>query len=134
MKRRLYLMICLLPLISGTCKKESPSCHHNIVIKNNSRDPVLYAERSITGVSSIKCLLQGFSIMPKEDIKYDLKYCWEDALSKGKTFELYIVDPEQYNKNEFYDCDSIEIKNKVLKHYVLTLDDLKRNDFTITYE
>jgi hypothetical protein len=60
--------------------------------------------------------------------------CWESILANGEPEEIYIIDPNHYNDpNVFYDCDSIEIKNTVLKHYVLTLDDLKKNNFTITY-
>lgn len=34
----------------------------------------------------------------------------------------------------FYDCGSLGIKNKVLKHYEFTLDDLKKTGFVIIYE
>jgi len=48
---------------------------------------------------------------------------------------MYVVDPRKFiSGTGFYDCDSIPIKNKVLKHYELTLDDLKKANFTIVYE
>lgn len=122
-------------MLAGTCKKESPTCHHNIVIKNGSIDPVIYALKFTTGINSVKCLLEGPILKPNEQINSDLNYCWEDELSTGKTFEFYILDPKKYNQpGVFYSCDSIEIKNKVLKHYVLTLEDLMRSDFTVTYQ
>lgn len=73
---------------------------------------------------------------PNEDVILDLpRYCWEQELGNGKTAEMYVIDPRKFNSgNGFYDCDSIVIKNEVLMHYELTLDDLKRNNFTITYD
>jgi hypothetical protein len=48
--------------------------------------------------------------------------------------DIYIIDSDEYNEpSVFYDCDSIAIKNRILKQYTLTLDDLKQSNFTITY-
>lgn len=134
MKLNIYSIFCLLIFLSSTCKKEGDNCHKNIIIKNNSAYTVLYALRFTTGVTNTKCFLEGFNLTPNETVKYDSKYCWEDKLSNGKTVEFYIVDPIKYNTKPFYNCDSIEIKNKVLKHYVLTLNDLKRDDFMVIYK
>ena len=134
MKPMLYTILCLLPLMASTCKKESKDCHHDIIIINNSTDTVICAFRFTTGANPTKCLLEGDSLKPTEYIPMKLKYCWEDELSNGRTQEIYIIDPSQFNDpNVFYSCDSIEIKNLVLKKYVLTLDDLKRSNFTVTY-
>jgi hypothetical protein len=81
------------------------------------------------------CVLQGVTIKAGETFtEHSYKQCWEDRLSGGKAQDIYIVDPTQFNdQNSYYDCDSIEIKNKILKHYVLTLDDLRQSSFTVTY-
>ncbi len=58
----------------------------------------------------------------------------EDHLAYTYPLEVYIIDTSKYNTPYvFYDCDSIAIKNDILKYFSLTLDDLKQSDFTITY-
>ena len=66
--------------------------------------------------------------------KRSTRGCWEKKLINGVNFEFYVVDPVKYNTtNVFYNCDSIEVKNKILKRYSLTLDDLKKSNYTIHY-
>ena len=56
-------------------------------------------------------------------------------LANGKSEEIYFIDPNQfYTGGGFYDCDSINIKSKVLKLHKFNLNDLKKSNFVITYE
>jgi len=81
-----------------------------------------------------KCILSGSVINPGEYYEDVRRVCFESEISTTKPYDLYIVDPSNYNDPYiFYSCDSIEIKNTVLKHYILTLDDLKQSNFTISY-
>lgn len=125
-------VICLLILTANTCNNECDDCHREIIIQNNSEDSVIMASRFY---HYDLCALQGLTLKPGDTYTFDNKSrCWEDMLSNGRTKEVYIVDPEKFNNPIiFYNCDSIEEKNKVLKHYILTLDDLKRSNFTVTY-
>ncbi len=128
------LFIYFLLFFNGNCKKEGRNCHRSIQIMNKSNGSIVYALRFYNASNNSKCVLSGSTLAINESYEETLKVCWEDDLTNGRTFEFYIIDPSQYNNpNVFYSCDSIEIKNKVLKHYVLTLDDLKKNDFIITY-
>lgn len=122
-------------LSSSTCNKQENDCHYDISINNISNTPVIYAKKYMLGNNTSKCLLSGYVLKANEKyVEHSPRDCWEDMLLNGKTLEIYIVDTARYNSpNVFYSCDSIEIKNTVLKHYVLTLDDLKRNNFTVTY-
>ena len=125
-------ILCLLVLSATTCKKEGADCHKTITIINNSNQDVIPAFK-FTDPNN-KCILSGSAIKPGESYKDDRKECWENKISATNPYDVYIVDPVQYNPpNVFYSCDAIEIKNKALKHYVLTLDDLKKTDFTVTY-
>ncbi len=55
-------------------------------------------------------------------------------MGSNSFIELYIVDISHYNDIElYYDCDSVELYNKVLRKYTLDLDDLKAINFTINY-
>jgi len=135
MKLKLFLLISTIVLFASTCHREGPSCHHNIIFKNSSSDTIIYALKGSNG-SGFCALVFYSNAAPNEEATLDLpRYCWEQELGNGKTAEMYVIDPRKFISGiGFYDCDSIPIKNKVLKHYELTLDDLKRNNFTITYE
>jgi len=134
MKHKLWSLLAFTMFVASTCHREGPDCHHNIIFRNGSKTPIIYA-LPFTDLSG--CILENhFKADPGEEFALDLpRYCWEQELAKGKNAELYVIDPAKFNVGfRFYDCDSIPIKNKVLKHYELTLDDLKRNNFTITYD
>lgn len=124
-------MISLL-CISNACKEQGEDCHLKITIINKSNQDIMYGWK-IKNTSN-KCNL-SVSIIKQEGV-YELNRndCWESILANGQPEEIYIVDINHYNTpGIFYDCDSIEIKNTILKHYLLTLDDLKKNNFTVTY-
>jgi hypothetical protein len=135
MKLKLLLLISPIILVSNACPREGPSCHHDIIFKNSSSDTIIYALKGSNG-SGLCTMVFYSNANPNEDVILDLpRYCWEQELANGKTAEMYVIDPRKFNSGTgFYHCDSIAIKNKVLKHYELTLDDLKRNNFTITYD
>jgi hypothetical protein len=121
--------------MANTCHRDRLDCHHNITFKNSSSDTIIYALKGSNG-SGLCTLVFYSNADPNEDVILDLpRYCWEQELGKGKTAEMYVVDPRKFiSGTGFYDCDSIPIKNKILKHYELTLDDLKKANFTIVYE
>lgn len=133
MKTINILILSLLILSSSKCEKEGEDCHYDIVIKNNSNTDIIFAYKFITIES--KCKLDGREIKTSQKIIEDSRTCWENKLSQGKLYESFILDPNNFNTSEdgFYDCDSIPYKNTILKHIVLTLDELKANNFTITY-
>ncbi|MBX3164826.1 MAG: hypothetical protein KF900_10115 [Bacteroidetes bacterium] len=115
------------------CKKKE-NCHSKIIIQNKSNTPVICGEKRYDG--SNNCNIVG-QILKSND-NYELVFgqfsCWENTLSGGKTKDIYIIDTATYNNpNVFYSCDSMEYKNTILKHFILTLDDLKKNNFTIAY-
>ena len=133
MKSIFTSLLCLLILSASTCKKEGEDCHYYIQIKNNSANQIIAAIPVLNADS--KCRLDGKSVNKGE--QYDFRpfnFCIENSMTNNDTLEIYIVDPGHYNDpGVYYCCDSIEYYNTVLNKYVLTLEDLKRNNFTISY-
>ncbi|PJB59612.1 MAG: hypothetical protein CO098_02495 [Bacteroidetes bacterium CG_4_9_14_3_um_filter_41_19] len=134
MKVSLIFILLLFFFSASQCKKEGDDCHRSIRIVNNSDSTVIYSTILYNGINPSQCLLtEDAVISPKE---YYIEYsivCLEDRL-ESSDYTFFIVDPQHFNDGGFYSCDSIEFKNKVLKHYVLTLDDLKNSDFVVTYQ
>lgn len=133
MKSKSFILLIFIGTMANTCHREGPDCHHGIILDNASPDSVIFA-RKFTNLTG--CGLDGEVLLPKSRLDWDgFRTCWENRLANGKSEEVYFIDPKQfYEGGGFYDCDSIEIKNKVLKHHVFTLSDLKRDNFTITYK
>lgn len=109
-------------------------CHKAITITNKSQDTVLYALVLTHGEDGCR-LTEEARLAPGDHHVQNLRTCWEDEL-EFRNFEMYIVDPNSFYTGDFYACDSIPIKNTILKHFVLTKDDLptlKTSEFTLTY-
>lgn len=132
MKIKFIIVLCWLALSASECKKEDEDCHYNIVVKNSSNNKIIWGIVS-NGVNG--CRIDGEELGAKKDTQYrPYNWCIENSLREGNVEHIYIIDPEDFNSsNVYYDCDSIEIKNNVLKYYKITLQYLKLNNFTITY-
>jgi hypothetical protein len=118
--------------ITSACREEDEDCHREIIIQNSTNYNILFGINFKNTLGN--CNLSLSTINPKGSYELHINECWERSLADGHLEEFYIVDTSQFNDpTVFYDCDSIEIKNKILKHYKLTLEDLKKLDFTITY-
>jgi hypothetical protein len=134
MKLTLFTLFCIIIFIAADCKKRGKDCHDNFIFKNNSADTIIFALKW-RDVHSL-CQLNGSRIVPHAEGGLGGQlYCWENQLTyPNETLIIYIVDPKKYNPPlEFYSCDSIEIKNRVLKHYFLTIDSLRKYNFIISY-
>ena len=118
--------------MASTCKEEGEDCHREITIINKSNQDIILALKFNN--TSKKCILSGSIIKQNDSYELHMNECWESRLANGSAQEVYIVDPNHYNTPEiFYSCDSIELKNTVLKHYVITLTELKNMNWAITY-
>ena len=130
--RKLLLIIISLNLVSIKCNEEGAHCHHKITIVNHSSENIIQA-MNIENTSG-KCILTGSIILPEGIYEYTDRSCFEDVLSASEKFGFYLIDPVHFNApGIFYNCDSIEYKNTILKHYSLTLEELKSTSFMITY-
>jgi hypothetical protein len=122
--------------IYGCVKREGPDCHHDIKFINSSPDTVIFARKVQyiqTGAETL-CRLEGSKSAPGATAPVNIyRDCWETSLKDGKTFEFYAVDPAKFNSIDFYDCDSIDEKNDILKIFNLSLDDLEKTNFEVSY-
>ena len=130
---KLLLLPCVFLLSGARCEKESKDCHHSIIIINNSSQTIMYATKSKYGTKELYCL-QGPKLKVGETFDEERNICWEIELNRNRTFEYYIVDTSLFNNQTiFYPIDSIEIKNKVLDHKILSLSDVKNANFKLSY-
>lgn len=128
------LLVLALIMLSGQCKKQSETCHFHIKFKNNSGANIITAYRLTYAGTNGGCKLAGATLEAGASKEESARGCWEDRLAAGGTYELYIVDPAKFNGGSFYACEDIPVNNKVLKHYNLSLEELRSMDFTIVYE
>ncbi len=131
MKQVIISMVCFM-LLSINCKREE-DCHGSINFNNQYDKDVVFALR-VTDING-NCVLHGQKVNKKESFNFrPYNSCIEDHLKYEAPLEIYIIDSEEYNDPmAFYECDSIALKNKILKQYSLTLEDLKQSNFTLTY-
>jgi hypothetical protein len=123
-------MICNI-FIAATCKKDRG--HFIITIKNLSGQDIIWAKQS---TSQGKCYLQGERLAKDSVVSYrPFNTSIEKNLGNERPMEIYWVEVDRFNSGpDFYDCDSVYIKNNVLKKYALTLDTLIQTGFTIVYQ
>ena len=131
MRHMLFSIICLI-LVFTSCKKDEDR-HSYIYFINQSEKDIIFGLRFTNFEGN--CRLDGIKVMKND--AYDFRpynFYIEDNLNSNMPLEIYIIDSDKYNEPYvFYDCDSIGIKNGILKQYSLTLDDLCKSNFTITY-
>ncbi|MGD9994230.1 MAG: hypothetical protein AB7S69_13120 [Salinivirgaceae bacterium] len=127
----IYLYLFITSLLFSSCLENNKSCHYDILFNNESNYDIIWARLAYYDTL---CSLNGNIVKSKETyIDHSPRHCWEDILLP-EPYEIFIIDTSLFNnEGVFYCCDSIAIKNKVLKHYILSLEDLKQSDFTITY-
>lgn len=131
MKKIMIILISVI-LMSSTCKNEGEDCHRSIILKNKSNQDIMFGLNIQN--TSYKCNLSLRILKPDSIYEFRLNECYENRLANGRIEEIYIVNPNHYNVPLiFYNCDSIEIKNTILKHYVLTLNDLRKMNWLVTY-
>ena len=134
MKKYIFIPLMCLVLMSSTCQNDDKN-HFYITLKNQS-DNDIYLCLPFTNFED-KCTLSRGGILEKNSIFEWQPYNFsiERSLRGGGVLEFYFVNPNHYNEhNVFYDCDSIPIKNDILRHYRLTLEDLQRMNWTVIYQ
>jgi len=133
MKKIIFILCCLF-FCFAKCKTKK-NCHRTAKIRNDSGQSIIYAFLYHSVSDNSKCSLDGTEIKPGETYEWRQgKDCLENVYDNAN-WEFYLINPNQFVNEKYkeYACDSIPIKNLVLKHYVLTLDDLKNTNFTIAY-
>ncbi len=133
---KIFFIFLLLPLFSSTCKKEGENCHRSLIFENNSDLKIDIVTRG-GFIDSDTCFFwHKFSLKENESYRTtDRRYCWEDNIEYSDQ-EFFILDYENSNLQIELHCDSLSDYTGILKHIILTkddLDDLRSTGFTINY-
>lgn len=145
MKKNLvfFLIIFILLSICSTCKREKENCHYKITVLNKTSksiyieecngfpdttyfkyepNPVLdsYSFKVEAGETSTR------AINSRDCIEYNF-----ENLYKTGTMMIFVFDAQVLETTPW---DTIKKKYMVLKRYDLSLEDLKRMNWTITYQ
>ena len=133
MKNFFLLIVLFFVLTAGTCNKED--CHPYLLIQNNSDTAIIIGLRGYYKTDTVHCDLEGDTLFAHQSMNFEsFDVYWERQLDDERTQEFYFIDVNHYNiPGVFYDCDSILIKNTVLKYYNLTLEEAQNSNFTLTY-
>lgn len=128
-------------LSAADCYRLGPHCHNHITINNDSNKDIVVAFQSIgygrLGEQEKYCTFLGNIIDKNTSFNYNpYNWCIESSYDSRFPIEIYIIRPNGYDPNKHYNCNSMdeEAKEIISKKYVLTLQDLKRINFTINYQ
>jgi hypothetical protein len=123
------LIIILLILCNFCCDKLVDHGYF-IKVQNNSNDTVwCYSSYNYpdTSIAENKPLLQMIS--PNVYTKLESKEKWEEVLPKD-TISIFILSKDTIDK---YSWDIIKSDYNILKRYDLSIKDLEKNSWTVTY-
>ena len=134
MKKILLLLSMVSILFASDCSKEDDECHRIISVHNNSDSTVFIGDIARYASDNL-CYLSAVEIESTSSYEFTLlRSCWEKRLIEGKIKEIYIVAPSNFNEQgKFYDCDSIELMNTILRKYELNLKALEASNFIVNY-
>ena len=141
MKRYSYLPIVLILLLFTACPKiDTENCHYSITVINDS-DFDIYHDIYLDTLGiyqSPKGLIGNaywLKVPAKGNNRYVSQDCYEYFFTKGTSFyngtyglldslRVYIFDALEVEQN---------LKKEMLKRYDLTLEDLRKLDWTVAY-
>ncbi|MCK9618285.1 MAG: hypothetical protein M0R21_10685 [Lentimicrobiaceae bacterium] len=143
MKNIFIFFTCIL-FISSTCEREDSDCHKTIQFINNSNKSLylmgdLYYPDTLDFIHSSSPEPEStiYKVYPNKNNTKALRrrVCFEDAFDDGMsipsdTLMVYVFDAEIIEKIPW---SSVTHYYLVLKRYDLSLQDLQRMNWTITY-
>ena len=120
-------------IICCSCRHET--CHHRITINNNSNKSIYY----YNGSQYPDTILTFYSQFKSGDVFSIEKFSSKDALYNGciegilyqfKKISFTLFDAQTIDTTPW---DTVRAKYLILKRYDLSLEDLQRMNWTITY-
>lgn len=128
MKMNILIVLSLI-LCCASCEKLVDHVY-SIKIQNNSKDTVQFYESYNYPDTSIDVT------KPRLKMAYPMKYSfldskkeWKDVLPKD-TILIYILSKDTVDT---YSWNVIRSKNKILKRYSLSIQDLEKQSWIVTY-
>jgi hypothetical protein len=133
--KSIFLMIVTVLLCRCVDRNENENCHKHVTIINNSNLPIYYGRSGRypdtitlypdpTGDQNFK--IEAYSV--GEDRKY--RDCLEKDFESQRTWMYFIFDSHLLETTPW---DTVVKKYMILKRYDLTLEDMVKSDWTITY-
>jgi hypothetical protein len=115
-----------------------PDRKYTITIVNNSTHRIRFYFDGLTGAhyypdTVLPAVMPPMGIIePGKRFYRDAGIKWEDTFREmpSDTLSLYVFHPDTLN---VYDWPTIRNRYKILKRYDLSIEDLQRADFTISY-
>lgn len=113
-------IVLFLGALSSSCDDQ---CTRTLKITNTGSDSLIVATK-LLGSDPSTCKLVPLDIVTAyESGQIRLRHCWRGEL-EAANFELFVVNPAQFNEGHFYGCDSIEVMNDILSYRNLTAADI----------
>lgn len=131
MKMNILVILSMMLFCSASCEKLFDHAYI-IKIQNNSKDTVQFYESynyPDTSIVQNKPILTR--VYPKDYSHLESKKDWDEVLVSPKdTISIFILSKDTVDK---YSWEKIRSDYNVLKRYDLSLDDLEKRSWTVTY-
>ena len=128
MKKMLIYIILSIFLLSTQCERYD-IYHNDIIIKNNSSNIISVSPCFTFPDTTINCPPLYYNVEHGSEYSFHERYGWEPSLS-NIYFQLFILDPSVVKSTP---CDTIKKYKMYIKRYQLSVDDLNRMNWIITY-
>ncbi len=128
MKKMLIYIILSIFLLSTQCERND-IYHNDIIIKNNSTSIISVSIGTTYPDTTVQCPLGHVEISCSDEYVPHQRWGWEPILYNNY-FQLFILDPSVVNSTP---CDTIKKYKMYIKRYQLSVDDLNRMNWIITY-
>jgi hypothetical protein len=124
-----FMMLC-------ACPKEKNG-HYYISVVNQSDKTIKWQRRLFKNNETdtlYNCQYIGFIVLPDSIYLYSSgRNTWETELNTSSYLQLILVDNDAYIQYRTAPCDTIRKYVPILHIYQLTLEDLQRVNWTVTY-
>jgi hypothetical protein len=128
MKMKLSIIFAMM-LCGSSCEKLVDHVY-SIKIQNNTAEVIqFYASYTYPDTTIVNEKPRLKIAYPSSYSYWDSKEKWEDILPSD-TISMYILSKDTVDK---YSWDLIRSGNKILKRYDLSIKDLEKQNWTITY-
>jgi len=134
MKNFVIIISICLAYFTACCSCKHENCHKKIIIINNSNKSIYYHPNSSNSDTLIldynPTSIDGFKIEKLSSKNDYYNSCIEGRFYDSKTIRYIFYDAQILETTPW---DTVRAKYLILKRYDLSLEDLQRMNWTITY-
>jgi hypothetical protein len=132
---RIIILSIATSMLLCACPKDENG-HYHIIIVNQSDKTIVWETRMLeigTSDTLFSCRYAGFTTPPDSTYKFYDRDTWETGLNTKHYLQLILMDRDIYWQYRLESCDTIRKYVPILHRYQLTLEDLKRMNWTVVY-